>query len=208
MVALNKEFYRKIIHLSSLTIPLTYRYMLPLIFGGSINAYPLNAYRKLAVIVLSLLASLLILVEIFRLENKYIRKIFNNTFGLLLRKHENKTFTGSTYLLISSLICISLYLPDIAFVSLCFLALGDTFAALMGKVFGKRKFIGTHKSLEGSIACFISTFVFSLFFLHPIISLSGASAATLAEISNFPLDDNIKIPIFSGAVMSAIQIFI
>jgi dolichol kinase len=36
----------------------------------------------------------------------------------------------------------------------------------------------------------------------------GALAATLAELSNIPIDDNITIPIFSALVMTLLSIVI
>lgn len=117
-------------------------------------------------------------------------------------------FTGATYLFISTIICIAVFPRNIAFLSLSFLAIGDTFAAIVGIIFGKRKLLGTKKSLEGSIACFISSFIFALFYINPAIAFLGAFSATIAEFSRIPVDDNIKIPLLAGVVMSVFSIFV
>ncbi len=189
-----KEIFRKTIHVSSILLPLSYRYIF------------LNN-RKLAFLVLIPLTLIALTIEVFRLEHKTFRKIFYNIFGLMLRKHEINNFTGATYLMISAVICIAVFPADIAFVAISFLAIGDTLAALIGIPFGKRKLLETHKSLEGSIACFTGTFVFALFFLNPIVSMVGAFTATIAEFSKIPMDDNIKIPISSGLAMSFVNMF-
>jgi glycerol-3-phosphate acyltransferase PlsY len=112
------------------------------------------------------------------------------------------------------MICISLFPKDIAFISLSFLAIGDTLAAIVGISLGKRKLPKSKKSIEGSLACFIGTFVFAMFFLNPqkyaipLIALAGAIAATIAESSRIAIDDNVKIPIFSGLVMIVVNIFV
>ncbi len=137
-------------------------------------------------------------------------------FGLILRRHERKDFTGATYLLFSAMICVAFLEPLIASCAMAFLSIGDTFAAMVGMNFGKRKFAGLSKSLEGSLACFVSCLVFALLWLKSspyqstflILSLGGALAATLAELWRLPLDDNLKIPLVSGLVMTGLSIII
>ncbi|MCK4653301.1 MAG: phosphatidate cytidylyltransferase [Candidatus Cloacimonetes bacterium] len=189
-----KEFFRKTIHVSSIILPLSYRYIF-------------HYNRKLTFMVLAPLTIIALVIEIVRLEHKTFKRIFFNIFGIMLRKHEIHNFTGATYLMISAMLCIAFFPSDIAFVSISFLAIGDTLAALIGIPFGKRKILGTNKSLEGSIACFAGTFIFALLFLNPIVALTGAFVATMAELSRFPVDDNIKIPISSGLLMSFVNIF-
>lgn len=188
-----REFFRKTIHVSALILPLSYRYLF-------------HNDRKLAFIVLVPLTLIALVIEIARIEHKTVKRIFLDFFGLMLREHEFHDFTGATYMMISTLICIAFFPADIAFVAIAFLAIGDTLAALVGITFGKRKLFGTDKSLEGSMACFIGTFIFALFFLNPFIALAGAVAATIAEIFPLPVDDNIKIPISAGIVMSLVNL--
>ncbi len=188
-----REFFRKTIHVSALILPLSYRYLF-------------HNDRKLAFIVLVPLTLIALVIEIARIEHKTVKRIFLDFFGLMLREHEFHDFTGATYMMISTLICIAVFPADIAFVAIAFLAIGDTLAALVGIPFGKRKLLGTNKSLEGSMACFIGTFIFALFFLNPFIALAGAVAATIAEIFPLPVDDNIKIPISAGIVMSLVNL--
>ena len=82
-------------------------------------------------------------------------------------------------------------------------------AAIVGIKFGKRKLPGQQKSVEGSIACFLSTFVFGVLYyifdlqlgLSLVTIMLGAATATLAEAWNIRFDDNFKIPLLSGMVM-------
>ena len=196
------EIYRKTIHLGSLIIPFAYRYLL-------------HNNKKLAVLYFLLPLSLgLFIFEILRLEHRTIKRFFWNFFGIMLRKYERSDFTGATYLMVSSMICISLFPKDIAFISLSFLAIGDTLAAIVGISLGKRKLPNSEKSVEGSLACFIGTFVFAMFFLNPqtyfvpLVGLAGAIGATIAESSRIAIDDNVKIPVFSGFIMAIVNIFV
>lgn len=191
-----KEFKRKSIHMLSLFIPFGYRYLL-------------GYNKKLTVLILFFLTILCIIIELVRLENGSFRKFFNKFFGNMMRNHESVEFSGATYLMISAIFTIAIFPRDIAFVALSFLAIGDTMAALVGIHFGKRKMFSSKKSVEGTLACLISTFAFALIFkIHPVIAFVGAVAATMAEFSKIPLDDNFKIPIFSGLIMSLTGLFI
>jgi len=188
------EVLRKSIHISSLVLPLSYRYLIH--------------DRKLMFIILLVINVLTLLIEYFRMEHRTVKKLFYRTFGIMLRKHEIKDqYTGALYLITSATVCVAFFPKDIAFVALAMLSIGDTFAAIIGMLFGKRKLIG-HKSLEGSLACFITTFTFALFFLHPLIAMIGALVATIVELSDIPLDDNVRIPIASGIAMSIVWLFV
>ncbi len=191
-----KELYRKSIHISSIALPLFYRYIL--------------GYNKmLAILIFFPFALGAIVLELVRLENKSFKKIFYRIFGIMMRKHEMADLTGASYLLTSTVFCIALFPREIAFASLSFLSIGDTLAAIFGIRYGYRKIKGTPKSLEGSLACFVSCFAYALIFgLHPGIALVGAFTATLAELLNFPVNDNLKMPIITGIVMSVASIFI
>jgi len=92
------------------------------------------------------------------------------------------------------------------------MAYGDAFAALIGEKYGKWHYcIFTKKSLEGSVAMFLASFLslsfsllyFSLLYAFPILNvvlaaLGAAFIAALAE-SLSPLGfDNITVPILSA----------
>lgn len=189
-----KELLRKSIHISSIIIPLFYRYIM-------------NYDKHDMLFILLFLSVISITVEYIRLENRSFRKVFYTIFGVMLRRHELYNFSGASFLLTASIFCVAFFPEEIAFLSLCFLSIGDTFAALIGMNFGKRKFLFSKKSLEGALACFISTFIFALFYINPLIAFFGAFGATLAELINIPVDDNVRIPIISGLIMILIYIF-
>jgi len=188
------ETLRKSIHLSSLVIPFSYRYIL-------------GFNRRLGFSIILVAFSISLVVEFHRFWQRSFRKTFNRLFGMILRRHEQRDLTGATYLLFSAMICVAFFEPVIASCAMAFLSIGDTFAAIVGMSLGKRKFIGMSKSLEGSIACFVSCFIFGLFWLKsPVLALGGALAATIAELGRIPLDDNLKIPFSAGLVMTILYI--
>ncbi len=190
-----KELMRKSIHISSILIPFLYRYIM-------------KYDKQNSLLILFILAAISITIEYVRLENRSFRKLFYTIFGVMLRRHELYNFSGASFLLTSSIFCVAFFPGDIAFLSMCFLSIGDTFAALVGISFGKRKFTFAKKSLEGAIACFVSTFVFALFYINPVIAFFGALGATFAELLNIPVDDNVRIPVISGLIMILVYIML
>lgn len=179
------ELNRKLVHLSSLFIPIGI-YFLP---------------KRTCVQLLFFLTLLFLSIEILRMVHQPTSKIFYTFFGPLLRRKERFTLTGSTTLLMSSLVCVLIFQRPIAVAALCFLIVGDTMAALVGKSFGRIKVF--RKTIEGSLAC-LGTCVVIVLVVPPLeffVGLTGAVVATLIELLPIPLDDNFLIPILSGAAM-------
>jgi len=192
------ELLRKAIHIGSLVIPMFYRYVL--------------GFSRLAMF-LFLAACLIVslLIDLFRIQQPTFRKLFHKLFGQILRRHERHDFTGATFLIFSCMLCVVFFNPMIAFLSMSYLSIGDTFAAMVGMRLGKRKFINQNKTVEGSLACYASILIFSVIFapqISPWVYVTGSFTATLAELWKVPVDDNIKIPISSGLAMSVINLFV
>ena len=190
------ELARKFIHISSIVLPLSYRYLF-------------NYNKRMTLIVFVSLGVLSVIIELLRQESKGFRKYFRLFFGLMLRQHEVNNLTGASYLLTSAIFSVAFFPPDIAFAAMAFLSIGDTAAALVGMNLGKRKFLNSNKTVEGTLACFVTTFIFGLFIFveDPIIALFGAVSVCVAETINLKIDDNIKIPIISGIVMCIVWLF-
>lgn len=180
-----KELLRKTTHLAGFFIPLLY-----IVLDKSTMMFIAGAFAGIAVI-----------VEFLKWVSESFRELFFRFFEFILRRHERKgAITGATYYIISTFLCIVFFDKHIAIVSIFFIVLGDTAAALVGKAWGRIKLIGS-KSLEGSIACFIVCAVISLFWIDPVVGLTGAFVATLAELLPLRIDDNLTVPLISGAVM-------
>jgi dolichol kinase len=81
-------------------------------------------------------------------------------------------------------------------------------AALVGRIFGKVKIVNSSKTLEGSLAFFISCFLVIIIMpSFPFwIGLVGALIATLVEALSIPVNDNFSVPLLSGLVMEILWI--
>jgi dolichol kinase len=140
-----------------------------------------------------------------------VGNIFYSIFGFLLRKHEvdhkKKNLNGATYVFISALICIIIF-PKVLFLTgFTILIISDSSAALIGRKFGKHKFLA--KSLEGTLAFFISAIIVIIFtpkidhqLTEYLIGIIAAAVGAIVENISFGFaDDNLSIPISTGFTM-------
>lgn len=152
--------------------------------------------------ILSVFTVLFIVVDILRHNIGWIQSFFNKFFNAMLRSHElDGKLTGATWMMIGGVISIMLFSKPVAIIALVFMCLGDTAAGLIGQRFGKHK-IGD-KSWEGFLGGLLVCVIIAFNYpgLELTVSLAGALAAMIMEITTIPLDDNFKIPLGSGAIM-------
>lgn len=179
------ELLRKSIHLAGLILPVIYFFL----------------DKPMMLMVMGVLTGIAVTVELVKWFSPDFGKFFFQIFAPMLRRHERRgAMTGATYYMISVFLCVLFFSKTLAIVCIFFMVLGDLAAALVGRMWGKTKLLGT-KSLEGSIACFVVCAAIALVQLHPIIGIIGALVATIVEMMPFPIDDNLTVPLVSGAVM-------
>jgi dolichol kinase len=189
------ELVRKLIHLCSLSIPIII-YFIP---------------RTVSITILSILTVAAIVLDMSRYMYSPVGKVFYFLFGFMLRKHEvdekKRNLNGATYVFISALICVIIF-PKILFVTgFTILIISDSSAALIGRKFGKHKFLA--KSLEGTLAFFISATIVVLFspkidhlLTEYVIGIIAAAVGAIVENISFGFaDDNLTIPLSTGLTM-------
>ena len=181
-----RELRRKSVHFLGLAFPILYVF----------------TTRPTAIIAVGVLLAIALGIELLKVFLPSFRVMFMRIFSPMLRSQERRGgLTGATYYLIGSFLCILLFDKTLAIACLCFLTLGDLFAALIGKQWGRIKLF-SQKSLEGSLACFIvCTAAALLIGLHPVVAIAGALVATLIELLPTGVDDNVTMPLISGLAM-------
>lgn len=98
-----------------------------------------------------------------------------------------------------------LFAPQIATLSIVALSIGDSVSTLVGVHHGTHKlprFISNHKSWEGTAAMFFSVLGVSYFFAPIGLAIAAAFVSSLVEAFDFPIDDNVTIPIVTGAALA------
>lgn len=181
------------------------------LFGGLV--LPLAALFLPRVVLLSSLGAVTLIFlafELLRSKAPGINRWFMLHFQPLLREGERSRLTGSSYMLISSLIAFLAFPRDVAVLALSFLAVGDAISTMVGESIGKRKLLG--KTLEGNLACFVSCIATGLIFYYvaldiPLLTiLAGSVSATFIEAMPLPINDNLTMPLFAGVVMTVMQL--
>lgn len=189
------EILRKSIHFCSLSIPIIYYFIT----------------KETALSILIPLTLITVIIDFLRHFIKPLNQIIQRVFGVIMREHENdsvkKNLNGASYVFLGATITILIF-PKIIFITaFSMLIICDMAAALIGRRYGKHKFLA--KSLEGTLAFFIFSILVVLFtpkveayFLEYVIGIvGGAVGAVVENISYGWADDNFTIPISIGLTL-------
>ncbi|QNO14639.1 hypothetical protein HYG86_07495 [Alkalicella caledoniensis] len=139
----------------------------------------------------------------------YKQQIFKS-----IERNSEENSLGTVYyaisLLILSLITFSEgYSPTIGLVGIMVMGYGDGLAAVIGQAYGKHKYtiFGATKSMEGTLAMFLSSFIVTLLILHfgsfPNVFLLPfviAIFATVIESISFAGFDNLTVPLLTSLI--------
>ena len=185
------EMKRKSVHLVAIVIPLGYCFL----------------SQKFAITGVALATMGFIIFDFFKIKNRTFRKLVFRFLSDMFRHKEVHYFTASAFILFSSLICILFFNRWVAVISITYIVIGDVFAAILGRLYGKHKVYG-NRSLEGTLAFFLSAAAFTSamwFVPYDVIPvyyrIAGALLAALVELVIPQIDDNLSVPILSGMML-------
>lgn len=84
-------------------------------------------------------------------------------------------------------------------------ALGDSTAAIFGKIFGKTILpFNKGKTIEGLIGGLFFSFLAATVYLNPLKALVGATIAMFIESLPLPISDNLIVPLITGVLLTII----
>ena len=182
---LKVEISRKIVHLLSVTIAFAI-----LILDESVYIPLLFA-----------LTTFILFFDFLRIKSNFTSRYYYKFFGIFTRDSEKHQITGASSVFIGSLIVACLFEKEIVFLGLLVMSISDSFAAIVGIIFGKTKLF--KKSLEGSLAFFIVTFTI-LFFVdfNLFENLFISFIVTTTELfATYKYNDNVLIPLITCATI-------
>lgn len=201
-----KEVGRKIIHLFSLFILITY-----IVFASTFN-------HRVALLILGFLLIILIELEYIRVELGMKLPLISEFWKYKRAKERNK-LGGEVFFLIGSILCLALFDLRIAAAAILMTTFGDLASALIGKRFGRIWIPKLKKrAVEGVLAELVVDLVIGFLIIRTLVNgsvwwLSSiipagqpiwpiiiimALTATIVETIVSKLDDNLLIPLFSG----------
>lgn len=116
---------------------------------------------------------------------------------------------GPVTLGLGALLALLLYPSPAAAIAIYALALGDGFAGLVGKFFGRwRPAFLCGKSIEGSLACFAAVLI-SAYGVSQNFRVAFIAALTAMAVEALPLDDydNLALPVTVGLVVQLVSLY-
>ena len=214
-----EEINRKLLHLSLALLMPAGIFYLPKISGIGPMVPP---------ILLVIVFVISITVELLRFRHPAVQKVFERLFGTMLRIEERRSFTGSTYVVGSALLCSVLFYsyPHVSFLALTTFIVGDAAAALVGQSMGRVR-IG-RKSLEGSLGCFLTCLAMYVWLfphlpmlldiwsgkVQGLIIIAASLSVTVFELiplkvsRHITINDNLAVPVITGIIITGLSKFI
>ena len=188
------EIIRKLIHISSLAIPLIYFFLIK--------------DKNIMSAILIILTLLSLLIEYVRLNRDgFVKIFFHKHLKSTLRSNELKgNLTGATWMLIGFTFSVIIFDFEVSVLALLFLSIGDAVAALVGSALPIGKIWG--KSILGSLSGFLFCVFLGLIIndtLSSQIIIFGAISGMFIELIPLKINDNFSIPIFSGLIMQILK---
>ena len=188
-ITYSNELLRKIIHIAS-----------------SLIAFLLYFLSKEQIIYPLIIITLLFLIlDITRFKTN-LNLFYLKYFKSITRFEErNNSLTGASYVFIGITLTVIFFDSKIAIPAILILSLADSASALIGRKYGAIYI--NNKTLEGSIAFYLTTVLILIFFNFNILYIL-IIAIILVFVEYFDkllIDDNIALPIISSIL---IQIFL
>ena len=187
------EMLRKTIHISG--------FLIPLIYVQFFNTY--------------LISIVLFLVMITYTTSEIARNHGTNfpLFSTITQKATISNFEINHYatapitFTLGIILSLLIFQPPIAYTAIAVLTLGDGFANIFGKIFGKTPLsFNRNKTIEGTICGLTCAFLGSILFVSPLKALIAVAVGMLAESLPLPFNDNLVIPLSSGIALTVLTI--
>lgn len=196
------ELQRKAIHLGALVLPL------------ALIALPTPTARAL----LTALAVLAVGLDVARQRVRLVHDLLvARAFGWMMRPEELPpfggplVFNGAVWMFLSAAACAWAFPPAVGAAALAMLMVGDGAAAVVGRRFGRTKYPGSPKSVEGSAAYVVAAFATGVAVASlpgaglPLAACAvGAGVGAVLEAVPIPVNDNFRVPLLSGLAMLAV----
>ncbi len=193
-ISYRAEVGRKALHLLALVVPLG---MLAL--GPEVSRWVMGAG---AVVALG--------CDVLRARIGRFAVFINTVFGGLMRPEERPhvpgpvVFNGATWVLVTAFVLVVVFPLSIAVAAFAAFMVGDAAAALVGRRYGRHRWPGTRRTLEGTAAFALVAFgTLLLFQVDAKAAVVCALVSAGAEVLPGPLNDNFQVPLVGALVLTA-----
>lgn len=192
----HQEVYRKLIHLSSLWMPVAIYFF----------------EKRIALCIFAAGVAVVLAYEVMRRQENGLAKVLDRILGAALRPDEKGMKfkpSGAVYVLAAAFLSTLFFPKLIAITALAMMLTGDAAAALVGRRFGRRKVFD--KSIEGALAFFVTalatagviaaSMAVNNGYMHAAAGAAFAAAMVELISKRLLIDDNLSVPLAAGGVM-------
>ncbi|NNE69963.1 MAG: phosphatidate cytidylyltransferase [Rhodothermales bacterium] len=189
------EIARKALHVVAMLIP----------------ASMLLIDRTTGLAILAPLAVSAMFLDRYRLKNDAVSDWLSEHLGFMMRADERDSsgnrvfFNGATWVMLTALLLLLVFPARFAAPGMVIAMLADAGAALVGRKWGRRKWPGGSRTVEGTLAFLVTGVVSALFF--PSIpwpdKLTAVGIAAVMEIPPLRINDNLLLPFVAATVLWA-----
>ena len=194
------EVWRKAIHLVALVVPL----------GMALLGKAWSLYLLVPTTLLAFTG------DVMRVRSAWFAGFIQRFLGFMMRREEVPpvggpvTINGATWVLLSATLLALIFPIRIAVAAFVMFMLSDAAAALVGRRFGRTRWGGSNRTVEGSLA-FLAMGLGIIALFPTIVFWVGAVsvvAAALAEIPSGPFNDNLRVPMVTATIIFLLERFV
>lgn len=182
------DLVREDIHASGFFVP---------VIGGLIGV-------PVVATIIIVIAVIYTISEILRLEGRSIPVI-----SAITRHAANQSelygFAAAPLYFAIGIVATMLLFPTLAGgAAIAIFCLGDSAASIFGGLISTSLPFNKGKTWEGSLAGFFFAFLAGTFFVMPAFALAGAAIAMIIEVLPLPVNDNVLVPVITGAALTGL----
>ena len=140
--------------------------------------------------------------ELWRLEGREFPIISAITRHAASQSELNGFAAAPLYFAFGILFTLVIFPHPASYAAVAMFCIGDTTASLFGGLISTSLPFNKGKTWEGSLAGFFLAFLAGTFFVSPILALVGAAIAMTIEVLPLPINDNVLMPVITGAALT------
>ncbi len=175
----------------------------------------LQLEQKYMASALLIVAAMAFIVEFSRAKSEKLNQLVLIAMGPFMRESERNGMSGFPFYALGTSLSLFFFSEKIAILAILFLIFSDPISSVFGVLYGKDKIL-PNKSLQGSLAGFITCYLISLIYLlgHGVddysliwFAMFSAVIGVFSELLSVFFDDNLTIPLVSGLGITIVNYF-
>ncbi len=143
--------------------------------------------------------------ELWRLEGRELSFISAITRHAANQSELRGFAAAPLYFAFGILFTLLVFPHPASYAAIAMFCLGDSVASLFGGLISTSLPFNKGKTWEGSLSGFFFAFLAGTFFVSPLLAFVGAAIAMTVEVLPLPVNDNVLIPVITGAALTLLR---